>query len=80
MSFLHCLVFYFSTPSAFMRMVPATVIKLFHYEGRAEASLCPPASPSNDRPHGNAGLISGWILEKSETVCECLLSMCDFSN
>lgn len=26
--------------------------------GRVEASLCPPAVPSNDHPHGNAGLIS----------------------
>ena len=70
MSFLLCLVFFFSTPSAFRQIIPATVIKLFHYEGREEASLCPPASPPNDRPHGNAGLISCWI--RAGSACECV--------
>ena len=65
--------------SAFRQIVPATVIKQFHDEGREEASLCPPASPSNDRPHGNAGLISGWILEGSQGVCVCVYCMCQTS-
>lgn len=46
--------------------------------GRAEASLCPPASTSDDRPHGNAGLISGWIHERSEALCVPLLKCMRF--
>lgn len=71
MLLLHCLVFHFTTPSAFRQMVAATVIKQFHCGGTAEASICPPALPLNEPPHGNAGLISNWILERSETVCVC---------
>jgi len=52
------------TPCAFSWIAPATEIKQFHYEWRAEAALCPPASPSKDHPHGNTALISlGCILE-----------------
>lgn len=55
--------------------------KVLHYEGRVEASLCPPAVPSNDHPHENAGLISGWILEGSQSACVPLLkNVQDFSN
>lgn len=43
-----------------------------------EASLCPPAVPSNDHPHGNAGLISGWILERSQSACVPLLKRVRF--
>lgn len=55
-------------------VVPATVIKLFHYEGREEALVFfLQHRLLNDRPHGNAGLISGCRLERSQTVCVRLI-------
>lgn len=53
-------------------LVPATIRELFHHE---EVCLCPPASPANDRPHGNAGLIRDCTLEGSEGVCVRFLSL-----
>lgn len=41
--------------------------------------LCPPASLSNGRPHGNSRLIRGWILKRSQAACMHLLSMCEIS-
>lgn len=68
----------FSTSSAFSQTVPVTVIKKFHYEGREDEAVCPPAWPSDDCPHGNTGLISlGWILEGCALcVCTEYVSVC----
>lgn len=64
----NCRAFYFPTPLCLMKQAldAATLMKLFHYGPREEALFLffffLQHRLLNDRPHGNAGLISGCRL------------------